>query len=512
MRSGRSRRLRRVSTIAVAIVSGVICALAVAVVLPPDSPRRVIVAESANINPLPTTIGFADSDIYGMTPADVDHTLQIMGSTNVKTVRLMIPWAGVEPFQGQLNWSTVDKTINAAVARGMSVIGFINSTPGWAVAPGAQPISGRPASPAAYGDFAAKVATRYKGKVSAYEIWNEPNSAFFYSPQPDPAGYADLLKAAYPKIKAVDSTVTIIAGVLGAVIDWGTFAMDPVKFVNQMYTAGAKNYFDAVSFHPYHYYLKFSDGVPQANSPVNQLMQMRQAMISNGDSGKKIWNTEYGQPTSISDPAAQAAYLADMYTKWQEMPYTGPLMFYTTRDRNTASTTADDTFGVFGSNWTPKPAQQDLRAAIAAGVPKSAEFQRFSKITDPVHGSVLSPVFKATPTMWAQIRTVNTLFEAPNGIFSSPKPVADFAVARNATPNASFANGWQDFNGANGFRVWWSQATGVHWASYGFAQAWVPQLGLATSDEIYANGGTQVNFQHGYMTWMPWVGFKVTLT
>jgi hypothetical protein len=288
--------------------------------------------------------------------------------------------------------------------------------------------------------------------------------------------------------------------------------MDPVKFVNQMYTAGAKNYFDALSFHPYHYYLKFSDGVTQANSPAQQVIQMRQAMISNGDSAKKIWNTEYGQPTSISDPATQSAFIKDMYTKWQEMPYTGPLMFYTTRDRNTSSTNVDDTFGLFNSDWTAKPAQQDLKAAIAAGIPKSPEFQRFSTITDPAHGSVLSPVFRATPTMWAQIRTVNTLFETPNGIFASPKPVADFAIARNATPNGSFANGWQDFNGANGFRVWWSQSTGVHSASYGFAQAWVPQLGLATSDEIYANGGSQVNFHHGYITWMPWTGFKVTLT
>lgn len=508
----RNKRLRRATTIAVAIFCGVVCAVAIAIVLPPGAPRRVTVAESASINPLPTTIGFADSDIYGLSPADVERTLGLIGSSNARTIRLMIPWAGVEPFQGQLDWSMVDKTINAAAARGISVVGFINSTPGWAVAPGGWAISGRPASPAVYGDFAAKVATRYKGKVSAYEIWNEPNSAYFYSPQPDPAGYTDLLKAAYPKIKAVDSSVTVIGAVVGAVIDWGNFAMDPVRFVNGMYAAGAKNFFDALSFHPYHYYLKFSEGVPHANSPVNQLMAMRQSMIANGDSAKKIWNTEYGQPTSVSDEVSQTAFLKDMYTKWQEMPYAGPLYFYTTRDRNTGSTNPDDTFGVFRSDWTPKQAQQDLQAAIAAGPAKSPEFQRFSQITDPAHGSVLSPVFRATPTMWAQIRTVNTLFESPNGIFSSPKPVADFAVARNATPNASFANGWQDFNGANGFRVWWSQATGVHWASYGFAQAWVPQLGLATSDEVYVDGGSRVNFQHGYMTWMPWTGFKVTLT
>jgi hypothetical protein len=28
---------------------------------------------------------------------------------------------------------------------------------------------------------------------------------------------------------------------------------------------------------------------------------------------------------------------------------------------------------------------------------------------------------------------------------------------------------------------------------------------------MYVDGGSRVNFQNGYMTWMPWVGFKVFL-
>jgi hypothetical protein len=472
----------------------------------------VIVEESANINPLPTTIGIADADIYGMSAADVDRTLQAMGNTNVKTVRLMIPWAGVEPAQGQINWAMVDKTVNAAAARGMSILGFINSTPAWAVAPGGMPISGRPASPAAYGDFAAKVATRYKGKISAYEIWNEPNSAQFYSPAPDPAGYTELLRAAYPRIKAVDPNVTVLGGVVGSVIDWGNFTVNPVRFVQGMYAAGAKSYMDALSFHPYHYYVKFSDGVPVANSPAQQLMDMRQIMLANGDSGKKIWGTEYGQPTSVVDEAGQTAFLKEMWTKWQEMPYTGPLYLYTTRDRKTGSTSDQDTFGLLRTDWTPKPAQQALQFAIPTGPAKSPEFGRFAAITDAAHGTVLSPVFRATPTVWAQVRTVNALFETPSGMKASPRPVAAVALPRQGVPTTAFAGGWQDFDAATDFRVWWSEATGAHWASVGFAQVWRPELGLATTDETYVNGLNRVDFQHGYITWQPWIGFKVYVT
>lgn len=506
------RSAHRFSSVASAIAGSMVCALIALTGIPGDAPERVAVAERANVVSLPTTIGFADSDIYGLSQDDVNRTLALMANNRVNTIRLMIPWAGVEPILGQLDWSLVDKTVNAAAAMNMSIIAFVNATPPWAMSQGGLPLSSRPSDPDAYGNFMTKVATRYKGKISAYEIWNEPNAVFFYSPAPDPAGYTDLLKSAYPRIKAVDPDATVIGGVVGAVVDFGSWSINPVRFIAGMHAAGAKGNFDALSFHPYNYNLKFSDGMLIANSPVLQLVQMRQVMIDNGDEGKRIWATEYGEPTSVVNETTQAAYLKDIYTKWQEMPYTGPLMVYTTRDRKTGSNQADATVGLYRSDWTPKPAAAELAATIAAGVPKSPEFLRFSQITDPAHGSVLSPVFRATKTVWAQVRTVNTIYEMPSGYVSSPRPVADIAMQRNSVPASVFANGQQDFTGGQAFRVWWSPETGAHWASSAFAQAWKPQLGLATSDERYVNGSNRVDFQHGYMVWAPWVGVKVYYT
>lgn len=53
--------------------------------------------------------------------------------------------------------------------------------------------------------FAGKVAARYKGRVKAYEIWNEPTYTMGNTV------YANLLKAAYPPIKAADPAATVIA-------------------------------------------------------------------------------------------------------------------------------------------------------------------------------------------------------------------------------------------------------------------------------------------------------------
>jgi hypothetical protein len=497
-------------TVAIAVVVAIVCVVVIAVVLPSQKARRVNVIEAAAINPLPTTIGFADADSYGMTQADIDKVAAKWALTKVDTVRVMVPWAGVEPIRGgTLNWSNVDKVVNAAVAKNIAVMAFINSTPAWAVAPGGRPLSGRPASPDVYADFAAKVAQRYAGKIAAYEIWNEPNAITFYTPTPDPAGYTDLLKAAYPKIKAVDPSVTIIGGVLGAVIDFGSATINPVRFVNEMYAAGAKNYFDALSFHPYHYTLKFNDGMPLANSPLNQLLGMRQAMVTNGDSAKKIWGTEYGEPTAKVSEADQAAYIKDILLKWQELPYTGPILVYTTKDRATGSTDAQDTFGVYRSDWTAKPAQQVM--LFQPG--KSLEFTRFSKQTNPAYGEVLSPVFRATPTVWAQMRSVSTLYETPKAgsFIISPTPVAQLLIPKKLAPTTQFTNGMQEFE--NGTKAWWSEATGAHWLDGQMAAAYVAQLGLATSDKYAPTSGTaRMDFEHGYITWAPFVGVKVVLT
>ena len=61
----------------------------------------------------------------------------------------------------------------------------------------------------------------------------------------------------------------------------------------------------------------------------------------------------------VVDPTSnqkQADFIQDFITTWRALTYTGPLFIYTTRDRNTGSTSDQDTLGVFQTNWTPKPA------------------------------------------------------------------------------------------------------------------------------------------------------------
>lgn len=495
-----------------AIVSAV-CVIALISVPTSQRPRQVI-AEAVNPVSFPaTTVGFADSQVYFYDEAEVAATVQKWVADDIRLVRIGIPWAGVEAIKGRFDWARADRVVSAAAAAGISVIACITSTPWWAMALGSMPPHGRPASPEAYGKFTAKVAERYRGKIAAYEVWNEPNGFTGYNPFPDPAGYTALLKSAYPRIKAADPAAMVLGGVLGSGKTWGAWTIDPVTFLKKMYAHGAQPFFDAVSYHPYSYSMKFSDGMLQPDSPVEQLVRMRRVMLDNGDGSRKIWISEYGAPTNRVSEARQADFITDMISTWQELPYAGPLLLYTTRDLNSSGRNDDDRFGVYRSDWVPKPAQQVIQARpgvrevytrFAANAPSAA----------PLLGEVLSPVYANASKVWTQLWTSGFLWEtAPGTFIASPTPVIDLARTRNGgIPTTTFKDGYQDFGGWQPFRVWYSPETGAHWASAAFAKKWVPELGLATSSERWTYGGTRVYFQRGHMTWAPWVGVKTVFT
>ncbi len=188
-------------------------------------------------------------------------------------------------------------------------------------------------------------------------------------------------------------------------------------------------------------------------------MRLRLLMLANNDRAKSIWVTEFGAPTNRVSEDAQAALMSNMISSWRELPFGGPLMLYTTRDLNSSSVMEEDRFGVYQANWTAKKAQRVVQSPPPG---TSAVYQRFATVTDPALGDVLSPVFAASSTVWAQLRTSAMLWELTPGQFVlSPSPVGgDVARARRVVPLTAFANGYQDFTGSTPVRVWYSPETG----------------------------------------------------
>ena len=203
--------------------------------------------------------------------------------------------------------------------------------------------------------------------ISAYEVWNEPNGYLGWSPTPSAADYSELLKAAYTAIKTADPEATVIGGVVGTGVSLGTDTINAVDFIEQMYAAGAGEYFDALSIHPYSLSSEFSDGTGSVDSAIEQVKEIRALMDANGDTDKLIWATEYGMPTVGSyTEATQSEYLQDFLEAWSTLTGVGPMFIYSLVDQDTGDSNVENNWGLYTDTWTAKDAAAVLAAWLAA--------------------------------------------------------------------------------------------------------------------------------------------------
>jgi polysaccharide biosynthesis protein PslG len=307
---------------------------------------------------------FAPADGYGfgvgaamtwMSTVEADRELDAVARTGASWFRALIDWNLIEPMPGAFDWGYIDYWVNGALSRGLRVLGVIAYTPEWARQPGTD-FTGPPVDPAVFASFATKVVERYGDRVSSWEIWNEPNVPWFFGNSDNRAAeYTQLLKAAYPAIKAVQPNGTVVSAGLSPALepDWS-----PPAFVNGMYASGAKGYFDAMAMHPY----VFPHGLAvDVHNGWSDVELVRQIMIDNQDGTKKIWMTEIGAPTSAPQTAGvsqleQAREITDVLWKASQSGYSGPAIIYSIRDLNTANPDSDqDNFGaLLTTDWQPK--------------------------------------------------------------------------------------------------------------------------------------------------------------
>ena len=194
-------------------------------------------------------------------------------------------------------------------ARGLKVLARLDHPPFWAGP--ADPAMG-PTDPVLFAEFCGAVAERYKGRIAAYEVWNEPNLAREWGGQPpNPAAYVELLKACYLAIKAADPAAMVISAGLAPTEQDDEMAMNDLKFYEGMYAAGAAPYFDLLGAHAPGYQS------PPERAPADaaadpfwqsgvwvfrHVENVRGLMVAQGDGDKQIAITEMGWTSDTVNP------------------------------------------------------------------------------------------------------------------------------------------------------------------------------------------------------------------
>jgi hypothetical protein len=321
----------------------------------------------------------------GVSDADMRQQLDLVRASGARLVRVDVGWASLQQDgpSGYASWylDRIDRMVAAADDRGLDLLLTFMNTPCWASTAPASLKQGcrgswwdrgvdryAPADPGAYARALAFLARRYGNRVTAWEIWNEPNHDGFFKTGDQAAAYARLLKAAYPAVKAAYPRATVVGGSL---------SQSDHAFTERLYALGVKGYFDAFSVHPYSDDVSPLDRRPTVDarySFVRGVPEIRKVMLRHGDR-RPVWLTESGWSTATvrgAEPwrngvseATQALFMRQQARQVARWPWVKVNVWFNLRD---AGSNRADTFsncGLFRVDGSAKPAWSAFRRAAA---------------------------------------------------------------------------------------------------------------------------------------------------
>jgi len=198
-------------------------------------------------------------------------------------------WSQIETQPGVYKWDNLEGALENAQSKGMKdVLMVLGTTPEWnakTVGPNDYPQPGAASAPkdlTAWDSWVTEVATRYKGRITSYQIWNEANLKNFWNGTPEEM--ADLTKRAYDIIKKIDPTALVVSASPSTRLT-ASFAKFFPAYLNALKAKGWP--IDVVAIHTY----PSADGDPAGRGAV--IKAVRDELAKAGaPADLPLWDTE----------------------------------------------------------------------------------------------------------------------------------------------------------------------------------------------------------------------------
>jgi hypothetical protein len=216
-------------------------------------------------------------DFFGVSPDRINlaEAIPILDELGAVWRRTTIHWDGVERQPGVWNFESWDRYVETANAGNKKIIFILGFDNPWLYSDNEQHRDLTEREIPYFLKYVEQVVSRYRGKVAAYEIWNEPN-LFFWKGSDE--HFFALSKATAQKIKEIDPNVQVLACSNSRVSE---------PFIRGMFKAGAMENTDGISIHPY-----ASDAYH-----ILHLVDRLRRIMKDFNYDKPIWITEVGFPT-----------------------------------------------------------------------------------------------------------------------------------------------------------------------------------------------------------------------
>ncbi len=221
-------------------------------------------------------------------PAELETTvkqrIEWMKELGVMWDRSDLWWHLIEPEKGKFDFSITDRIIKYYEENNIQIYPILCYGAKWWKEHNA-PINDQDIDD--FANYVYQTVKHYKDRFTYWSVWNEPNIAPFWVPNPDAEMYAKLLKKAYQAAKKADPDCIICAPVIAPLGSWDK------KFTEKIYQLGSKEYFDVFD---YHYY---RNTPPEIEVP-NEINEIKALMHYYNDE-KPIWISETGVSSPIKE-------------------------------------------------------------------------------------------------------------------------------------------------------------------------------------------------------------------
>jgi polysaccharide biosynthesis protein PslG len=353
----------------------------------PISPDQVPVPPT---QPAPQPGSFAygyNAILYGQGSPwqDRRRALRLSKESGVYWIRQQVRWMDLHDQSGAIYWGELDNIVDDAAAEGVNLLISVVAAPGWATSDGRNGMPSREH----FDDFSyfmGAIAQRYKGKVQAYEIWNEQNLAHENGGRvASAAHYMDMLVGASQAIKASDPNALVVSGAPSSTeTNHPAVAISDITFLRQMFgDSRFRGAVDIVGAHP-----GGAANPPDTMWPDNpsnasgwttsrefyfrRVEDVRQAMLDYGLGDMKVWVTEFGWATRNNTPGygfgnqvsqqEQAEWIVRAFQKsrsdypWISGMFLWQLNFAVLWKYQGNELHEQASFGVLNGDWSPRPA------------------------------------------------------------------------------------------------------------------------------------------------------------
>ena len=296
--------------------------------------------------------------------------------------RALFLWQVIQPY-GPGDWqldSYVDTArLKPTLASGLPVVGVVQGTPQWAAGNPGDGASGVPTGldyPVddprnTFGQFMLHLARQYKGRITTWIIWNEPDflpgeSGTWWTWSGNTADFGRVLRTGYKAVKMVDPTATVVFpattyfadAVHGRELFLGRVLKD---LSGDREAASNGYYFDAVGVNLY-----------CSLDAVYRVYGIYQSILTQYQLAKPLWLTETNCPVyndaTVPEPAVgrittdeQSAFLIQDIALARAAGY-ARIGWYSMVDHD-ASSGIVDRWGLLRSDGSPRPAFRAFQVA-----------------------------------------------------------------------------------------------------------------------------------------------------